>query len=88
MVADTMRNIPAINLKYAGLIEIYPPKNAIGKAVIMNDKNIFLSNCPALIKLIEAIKATIIFRISEVGLIVSGANDNKTIIARYPDAPA
>jgi len=38
--------------------------------------------------LYEAIVATTILRIREVGLIVSGANDNKAIIARYPDDPA
>ena len=38
--------------------------------------------------LYEAMVATTILSIREVGLIVSGANDNKAIIARYPDDPA
>lgn len=80
--ADTIRNRPAISLKYAGLIEMYPPINAIGKAVIINDKNTFLSNCPAFIKLIDAMEATTILSINEVGFIEAGANDKSTIIAR------
>jgi hypothetical protein len=38
--------------------------------------------------LYEAIDATMILSIKDVGLIVSGANDSKAIIARYPEDPA
>lgn len=35
-----------------------------------------------------AMEETIMFKTSEVGLIVSGANESNAITARYPEAPA
>lgn len=85
---EIKRKRPAIILKPLGLTERLPPKNAIGKDVIMKEINILLSKQPALMYRTDAIKATTIFRIREVGFIVSGVNDKRAITARYPDAPA
>jgi hypothetical protein len=79
---ETIRKEPAINLKYLGLIEMYPPINAIGSDVRMNAKNILLSKKPALMYFTDAIDATNTLRIREVGLIASGANESNAITAR------
>jgi len=81
-IEEITRKRPAINLKYLGLIVMYPPTKAIGSDVRMNAKNILLSKQSALMYLIEAIVATTTFRMREVGLIVSGANDSNAITAR------
>jgi hypothetical protein len=73
---------PAINLKYIGLIVMYPPANAIGSDVRMNAKNTLLSKQSALMYFTDTIVATTIFRIREVGFIVSGANESNAITAR------
>ena len=79
---ETIRNKPAINLKNLGLRVRYPPRNAIGTEAIMKVKNIFLSKYPAFRNLMEVIDATTILSISEVGFIVSGANESNAINAR------
>jgi hypothetical protein len=79
---ETARNNPAINLKYLGLIVIYPPINAIGSDVRMKAKNNLLSKQSALMYFTDAIDATVILRIREVGLIVSGAKESNAITAR------
>ena len=38
--------------------------------------------------LIEVMRATIIFKISDVGLMLSGEKESKAITANYPEAPA
>jgi hypothetical protein len=79
---EITRKRPATNLKYMGLIVMYPPINAIGSEVRMNAKNTLLSKQSALMYFTDAIDATTIFRIREVGLIVSGANESNAITAR------
>jgi hypothetical protein len=79
---ETTRNNPAINLKYLGLIVMYPPTNAIGSDVRMKAKNNLLSKQSALMYFTDAIDATVILRIREVGLIVSGAKESNAITAR------
>jgi hypothetical protein len=79
---EITRKRPATNLKYLGLIVMYPPINAIGIDVRMNARNILLSKQSALMYFTDAIDATITLRIREVGLIVSGAKESNAITAR------
>lgn len=87
-IPETIKNAPANILNRKGSSFMNPPKNEAGNDEIINARNIFLSKYPLEINLIEVMRATIIFKISDVGLMLSGEKESKAITAKYPEAPA
>lgn len=87
--AESTKNTPAENLNQNVSSLMNPPANDAERDVIINEKKVFLSKYPFEINLIEGISATIIFKISDVGFILSrGGEESNAITAKYPDAPA